>query len=42
MYMGSRMVMNILSISVLLLGLVIIHLFEFNSAKATDSVIESK
>ena len=36
MYMGSRMVMNILSISVLLLGLVIIHLFEFNSAKATD------
>ena len=30
------MVMNILSISVLLLGLVIIHLFEFNSAKATD------
>jgi len=30
------MVMNILPISVLLLGLVIIHLFEFNSAKATD------
>ncbi len=35
-YVKSRMVMSILSISVLLLSLVIIHLFEFNSAKATD------